>query len=220
MWLSLFFIYFFSGHLCQIDCLVCPSSLLCSLFCLELKVWLSIRISRPHLSCHTWLPVSPSPFVLRPSPPLHIRGHCFFLFSVSSHLVTWAVVSCKKFTSSYRREMTDDSFFMWGIKNSKDPFPLLYSETEGKKTSLNNGWEKGLLRKESQCGAIELRGEGEWEGTWRQWRTGGHSGEKGDHEKKRSYWRMVFIDRERTRDCPSMWKEIWPAVVETFLFHM
>lgn len=121
------------------------------------------------LPCHILLQYfSTLAFVLHscPSPPPPIRDHWVFLpFSliVSHHLVTWSVVSCKKFTSSYRWEMTNATFFMRGIKNSKDPFPSLHSETQGKKTSLNNGWEKGLLRKESRCGMIELRGEKERE---------------------------------------------------------
>lgn len=92
--------------------------------------------------------------------PSHHRTHrCPLL---SSHIIPWLRMCCvpqkKKFTSSYRQEMTNATFFMRRIKNSKDLFPSLHSETQGKKTSLNNGWEKGLLRKESRCGMIEQRG--------------------------------------------------------------
>lgn len=72
-------------------------------------------------------------------------------------LVTGPVVSpLWKFTSSYCREMTNDASFMWVIKISKDLFSCFIQRLKDKKTSLNNGWEKGLLRKESQCDAIEL----------------------------------------------------------------
>lgn len=92
-----------------------------------------------------------------PLPPPHTQTSPLI---VPHHPATPSVVSCKKkkFTSSYRQEMTNVTFFMRRIKNSKDLFPSLHSETQGKKTSLNNGWEKGLLRKESRCGMIEQRG--------------------------------------------------------------
>lgn len=90
--------------------------------------------------------------------------------------------------------MTDDPFFMWEIKNSKDPFPFLYSETHGKKTSLNNEWEKGLLRKESQCVAIELRGGSEpMDGEGNVWMDGVEKMET-DGGKKNG-WRPAFFDR-------------------------
>lgn len=92
--------------------------------------------------------------------PSHHRTHRRPL--LLSHIIPWLRMCCvlqkKKFTSSYRQEMTNATFFMRRIKNSKDLFPSLHSETQGKKTSLNNGWEKGLLRKESRCGMIEQRG--------------------------------------------------------------
>lgn len=65
------------------------------------------------------------------------------------------VPSLKVYQLVYR-EMTNDASFMWVIKISKDLFSCFILRLKDKKTSLNNGWEKGLLRKASQCDAIEL----------------------------------------------------------------
>lgn len=112
---------------------------------------LNFCLAQPHPSRDHWAPL----------PPIDTHTQLFRLI-VPHHLVTPNVVSCKKtkFASSYCQEMTNVTFFMRRIKNSKDLFPSLHSETQGKKTSLNNGWEKGLLRKESRCGVIEQWGGG------------------------------------------------------------
>lgn len=142
------------------------------------------------------------------SGPIHALPEIVFSLPVSHHLVTLGVVSCEKFTSSYCWEMTNATFFMRRIKNSKDPFPSLHSETQGKKTSLNNGWEKGLLRKGSRCGMIALGGV---EGIMHRWTLR----DRRRLKKMLSCWPAFLLNQDSEREGVSI-QVVWPGVVKHF----